>query len=321
MSLGKEMDLFKIGDKLGYLPYMIDRLIEMLGENETRELLKFNEGKLPQTIRLNSLRKPIEDIEIILANKGILLERNTEFEESRTVIKSPFSIGSTPEYLNGLYMIQGKNSIYPPRILNPQQNELIGDFAAAPGGKTSHLAQLMNNTGTIIACEISANRCRSLKSNLARTGVKNTIILNMDALDVEKLNLKFDKILLDAPCSGSGIIMTDPTRKRSKTFNDILNYHDYQVSLLLTALNVLKTGGELVYCTCSLEPEENEFVISKVLKQENVSLCELNLNFRPGIIQFFDLEIDNSLTKAGRLYPHETKGEGFFITKMVKNDE
>ncbi len=321
LSLQKEYDVFELGSKLGYLPYMIDRFIEMLGECETKELIKFNETTLPQSIRLNSLRNSFENSERLLKKKGIQLEKNTEFPESRTITKSPHPIGATPEYLNGFYMLQGKNSLYPPRILDPQEGELIGDFAAAPGGKTSHLAQLMNNKGIIIGLEINANRCRSLKSNLSRMGVENTAVFKMDARNAKDFNLQFDKILLDAPCSGSGIIINDPTRKKSKSLKDILHYHDYQVSLLTTALNVLKTNGELVYCTCSLEPEENELVISDILKKVDVKLSEIEVKGKPGITKFLDMDLEKNLTKTRRLYPHETNGEGFFIAKLVKNYE
>ncbi|OLS31817.1 MAG: hypothetical protein HeimAB125_15250, partial [Candidatus Heimdallarchaeota archaeon AB_125] len=99
---------------------------------------------------------------------------------------------------------------------------------------------------------------------------------------------------------------------------DILNYHDYQVSLLYTALDVLKSNGELVYSTFSLEPEENELVISEVLKNADVELEEIEINAKPGIIHFQDMDLNKNLNKTKRLYPHETNGEGFFIAKLVK---
>ena len=318
MPFQADNDILEFSVKLGYLPYMIERYIEMLGENGTKELIKFNETSLPQTIRLNSLRNSYENTERALTKKGIKLKKDSQYLESRTIIETPHPIGATPEYLNGYYMLQGKNSIYPSRILDPQEGELVGDFAAAPGGKTTHLAQIMNNKGKIVAIDISANRCRSLKSNLSRMGVENSIVLQMDARKISDFHLLFDKILLDAPCSGSGVITTDRTRKNSKTIEDILNYHDYQVSLLYTALDVLKSNGELVYSTCSLEPEENELVISEVLKNADVELEKIEINAKPGIIHFQDMDLNKNLNKTKRLYPHETNGEGFFIAKLVK---
>ena len=309
-------DLYALGKRLHYQKYMIKRYIEMIGEKETKELLYFNERKLHKVIRLNSLRTAIMQTQQLLEEKGIELENIEGLPEGKRVVNSPVPIGASSEYLNGYYMLQGKNSMYPPRILNPKKGELIGDFAAAPGGKTTHLAQLMNNEGIILASEISASRCSVLRANLARMGVKNTIIMNMDSRKISNLKLSFDKVLLDAPCSGSGIIVTDSSRKQSKNIEDIMNYHEYQISLLLESIKVVKPGGELVYCTCSLEPEENELVISKILEQDMVKLVEINIEGDSGITDFEEYEINSQVVKAKRLYPHKTNGEGFFITKM-----
>jgi NOL1/NOP2/sun family putative RNA methylase len=309
---------YKLGEEYDYDPYMIERFVEILGEEETSNLLQFNETKLNKTIRLNTLRSSIARTVELLERKRVQLEDIVGMPEAKEIINSPVPIGATPEYLGGYYMLQGKNSMLPSMILNPKSDELIGDFAAAPGGKTSHLAQLMNNEGTIIALELSSNRCRSLKSVLARMGVENTIILQYDTREIYRLDLMFDKILLDAPCSGSGVIISDHSRKQSKTLFDILNYHKYQTELLTESLRVLKPGGELVYCTCSLEPEENELVITKVLENFDCKIQELNIEGEVGLEKFQQHEFHPDIRKAKRIYPHTSKGEGFFIIKMVK---
>ena len=318
LSSNKTIDTYELGENLGYLPYMIERYISILGDEETKKLLLFNETQLPQVIRLNSLRNPLQETENLLKKKQIIMERVKNFPEARRIIKSPVPIGATEEYLNGFYFLQGENSLYPSQIINPKAGELIGDFAAAPGGKTTHLAQLMNNRGTIIATEISAQRSKSLKSNLARMGVENTIVINMDAREIESLDITFDKILLDAPCSGSGIIISDPTRKITKTVHDLLNYHNLQVDLLRSAIEVLNTNGEIVYSTCSLEPEENELVITEILKAKKIKIKEINIKGENGLTKFESYDFNPEIIKAKRLYPHKTCGEGFFIVKMVK---
>lgn len=309
---------FKLGEEYDYDPYMIERFIEMMGEEETSNLLQFNETELNKTIRLNTLRSSLEHTVELLGRKRIQLEDIVGIPEAKEVINSPVPIGATPEYLGGYYMLQGKNSMLPSRILDPKADELVGDFASAPGGKTSHLAQLMNNEGTIIALEISANRCRSLKSVLARMGVENTIILQYDTRKISKLDLMFDKILLDAPCSGSGVIISDHSRKQSKKLSDILYHHRYQTELLTESMKVLKTGGELVYCTCSLEPEENELVITQVLENFDCKIKELKIKGKAGLEKFQQYSFHPDIRKAKRIYPHTSKGEGFFIIKMVK---
>jgi len=311
-------DTHQLGKDLGYLPYMINRYISILGEEETKELLHFNETKLLKTIRLNSLKKPPEETEELLRKKQVIMERVKNLPEARRIIKSPIPIGASEEYLNGYYTLQGENSFYPTLILNPKEDDFVADLAAAPGGKTSHLAQLMKNKGTIIATEISTNRCRSLKSNLARMGVENTITINMDANNISLLGLEFDKILLDAPCSGSGIIISDPSRKTTKTVDELLNYHELQVTLLANAIDVLKPQGEIVYSTCSLEPEENELVITKILETKHVKIEEIDIFGENGLLRFQDYDFNPEVVKAKHLYPHKSCGEGFFIVKMVK---
>ncbi|MHA2357507.1 MAG: RsmB/NOP family class I SAM-dependent RNA methyltransferase [Candidatus Heimdallarchaeaceae archaeon] len=319
MNSGKsKVNALDLGKEYGYLAYMVKRFVDILGEEETIKLLYFNEKELPKTIRLNSLRAPYQKIVESLERKGIKLKEVPHLSECKEVLETKFALGATAEYLNGFYMIQGKNSLFPSKVLKPKKGEIIGDFAAAPGGKTSHIAQLMENSGTIVAIDISTNRCRSLKSNLARMGVENTIAINMDTRDVSSLNLSFDKILLDAPCSGSGIITSDPSRKNSKSMDDIIKYYDYQVSLLTESLNVLKPGGVLVYSTCSLEPEENELVISTLLESEKIRIVNIDIKGEPGLLQFENYHFHPDLNKAKRLYPHKTQGEGFFIARLVK---
>ena len=308
-----------VGEKYGYLCYMIERYVEMIGDKETIKLLHFYESELPKIIRLNSLRSSYSRTVKLLTNKGVELKNIPEIEEGKEVISSLIPIGATPEYLNGYYFLQGKNSMYPSLILNPKKQEIVGDFAAAPGGKTTHLAQMMENEGNIFALELSLKRCRSLKANLSRMGVKNTTVFQMDTREVASLGVGFDKILLDVPCSGSGVINSDYTRKSSKTLKDIMNYHEYQTSLLSSSLEVLKPNGELVYCTCSLEPEENEYVISRVLDNYDIELVEIDIEGDRGLEKFLQYEFHEDLVKTKRLYPHKTGGEGFFIAKMVKN--
>ncbi|TFG10750.1 RsmB/NOP family class I SAM-dependent RNA methyltransferase [Candidatus Heimdallarchaeota archaeon] len=315
----KTKDAYKLGEELGYLPYIVDRFVSMLGDEETKQLLQFNETNLPQTIRLNTLRKPLDEIDRFLEMKQIKLERVDNLPEARIVKESPVPIGATVEYLNGFYFLQGKNSLYPSKILNPKKGDMVADLAAAPGGKTSHLAQIMENEGTIIATEISSNRCRSLKSNLARMGVSNTIVINLDARNISSLKIEFDKILLDAPCSGSGIIVSDSTRKSSKTLDNIMEYRELQISLLRSAIEVLKPKGEIVYSTCSLEPEENESVITEILETSDIKIEQIDIIGEDGLTDFQSQNYHQSLTKARRLYPHKTCGEGFFIVKMEKS--
>jgi NOL1/NOP2/sun family putative RNA methylase len=208
----------------------------------------------------------------------------------------------------------------PSLVLNPQLDDVTVDMCAAPGGKTVHLAQLLKNKGVILALDLNRKRMKSLRSNLARCGVRNVIAIRMDAANLVDLKVKgISKILLDAPCSGSGLIPTDPTRKYSRSFKDIEFCSSIQMKLIQAAINSLESKGEFVYSTCSIEPEENEFIIDTVLNQFEVEIMELDIDFGvPGLTHVFQRELSADLRKARRLYPFLHGTEGFFICKLMK---
>ncbi len=226
---------------------------------------------LNQFIRVNTIKINPNDLKERLEKKNIVLE-NTYLDYVFKVLKSPFSIGATNEYLFGYYYLQSISSTIPPIVLNPSEKDLTLDMCSAPGGKTTHISQLMNNRGTVVSNEINRKRIRSLKSNIYRLGIVNTIILNTDALRLKNLNIHFDKILLDAPCTGNNI--KDKNRVVNK--RDIRFCSIRQKNLLNVGLDILKPNGELVYSTCSQEEEENEKVISYILEnRDDIELVDL----------------------------------------------
>ncbi len=263
-----------------------------------------------QFIRVNTLKINSEELKERLENKGVVL-KETFLDYAFEVVKSPFSIGATPEYLFGYYMPQSISSMIPPIILNPREDDFILDMCAAPGGKTTHLAQLMKNKGTIVAVEISKTRVKALKSNINRMGVLNTIIINADMRKYKDYLLKkgifFDKILLDAPCSGN--IIKDKNRNVSE--EDIKYCSLRQKELIDIGIDLLKKGGELVYSTCSVEVEENEEVIKYILqKRDDVELIKLKPDEFKGI-NIKEGYIEGTL----RVFP---PNEPFFIAKLKK---
>ncbi|ABR54356.1 putative RNA methylase, NOL1/NOP2/sun family [Methanococcus vannielii SB] len=258
-----------------------------------------------QFIRVNTLKISPEELKKRLEEKNVVLE-DTFLNYVFRVKISPFSMGATPEYLSGLYFLQSISSIIPSIVLNPTKDDKVLDMCSAPGGKTTHLSQLMENEGCIVAVEINKNRLKSLRSNINRMGIKNIIMLNTNAINLNK-NLKFDKILLDAPCTGNEIKDSD----RVKTKRDILFCAKRQVELFRTAIEVLSEGGQLVYSTCSPEIEEDEEIISYILKTyKNMELIELNKEDFPGI-NVIDGEIKGTL----KVIP---PNEPFFIAKLKK---
>jgi NOL1/NOP2/sun family putative RNA methylase len=315
--------LYKIkflSKKYGYPQWMIERYLQMLSD-EIDDFLKASETPLPKSIRANTLKIESRKLVKKLGDKGFRLKPMEWVENGFWIIESPYSIGATEEYLKGYYFIQTGASMLPPILLNPNKNDVVLDMCAAPGGKTSHLAQIMGNKGVIISIEINKKRIISLRNNLSRCLVENTIILNMDANNFINFNLKVDKILLDAPCTGEGLIRDMPDRKYSRQMKDIYFCSNNQKELISNAIKTLKKNGTIIYSTCSLAPEENEEVINHVIKNHAVKILPLDIIGEPGLTAFNGKEYHNSVKNAKRIYPHKYDSIGFFISKLKKIEE
>lgn len=311
----------ELAERYNYRKYMVKRYLEMFGKEETVKLLEANEQKLIPSLRCNTLRIDEEDFVTLFTKKRFVLEKISGISYGYRVIKTPFPLGATNEYLLGFYFLQSEASMIPVQVLDPNPGEMILDLAAAPGGKTTQIAQFMKNKGVIVAIDINRKRIKSLRSNLSRCGVYNALIIRMDGRQISDLGLQADKVLLDAPCTGEGLIPRDPTRKTSRELKDILYVAELQKSLIDGALACLKPGGSLVYSTCAMAPEENEFVIDHALKNEDIHVKKMDFNRGSpaftGVI--FGETLHPSIKEARRLYPHKDGTEGFFICKLQKD--
>ncbi|MGY5858228.1 MAG: RsmB/NOP family class I SAM-dependent RNA methyltransferase [Candidatus Thorarchaeota archaeon] len=312
-----------IADEHEYLPYMIERYIALWGEEETLQFIKTCEQPIRTSIRLNTLRVEPEKVIASLKNKGVKLEKLPWLTHG---YYADFEGRSTPgaflEHMLGYYYVQGVPSMTTVEVLDPQSDETILDLASAPGGKTTHIAQQMQNTGKVLAIEMDRRRLASLESNILRCGVTNAIVLRGDAKKVENLGIEPDRILLDAPCSGEGLIPLDPTRKTSKTMADIRFCATREDELLDAAVKVLAPGGTIVYSTCSIAPEENEYIVDDILKRHpEMKVVPIPLEFgTPGYSEPFGVTLDESMKLAKRFLPHLHGSEGFFICKMIKEE-
>ncbi len=311
-----------IAKKHGYLPYMIERYLSLWGEEETLQFIDACERPIRTAIRVNTLRTSIDETIARLDKKGVNLERVPWLEEGFYAEFANVSSGALFEHLLGFYYVQGIPSMSVVRTLDPKPGEIVFDLAAAPGGKTTHIAQLMNNEGMLIAIEQDKKRVSTLVGNIHRCGVTNTLVLRGDAKKISTLEIVPDRILLDAPCSGEGLIPIDPTRKTSKTMADIRYCATKQDELLEAAISSLRPGGTIVYSTCSIAPEENEIVIDDLLsKHPEVKIVPIGLEFGvPAYTKPYGLMLDESIALARRFLPHIHGLEGFFICKMVKEE-
>lgn len=267
--------------------------------------------KIRQALRVNTLKISESKLVKLLKGKGVKLEK-IPYLDNAYFFESTFSLASSPEYLFGYFYIQDAASQLSVKALDPKPGELVLDMCAAPGGKTTQISAMMENSGTVIALDVKTERINSLKNNLERLDCKNVLVYNKDAEYASDLGMKFDKILLDAPCSGNFCIDQDWFSKRK--VSDFNEKAFIQKRLLQSGVRCLKPGGILVYSTCSLEKEENEDVIEWAMHELGVELIDLNLGIgEPG------LSDTTNITR--RLWPNKTSTQGFFVAKLLKEME
>lgn len=314
-----------ICDYFGYSEFLAEKLFDLFSPSEAMEFFEANEVARPVTIRTNTLRARRRDLAQTLVNRGVNLQPIGKWTKvGLQIFDSQVPIGATPEYLAGQYILQAASSFLPVMALDPQENERVLDMAAAPGGKTTYISALMKNTGCVFANDANKARTKSLVANIQRLGCKNTIVCNYDAREFPKVIGGFDRILLDAPCSGTGVIAKDESVKVNRNEKDFIQIPHLQKQLLLSAIDSVdahsKTGGVIVYSTCSVAVDENEAVVDYALrKRPNVKLVETGLQIgKEGFTSFRGKHFNNALSMTRRYYPHTYNVDGFFVAKFKK---
>lgn len=310
----------------GYNAFLAEKLFELFTPAEAIEFFEANETPRPVTIRANTLRTRRRDLAQALINRGVNLEPLGAWSKvGLQVFESSVPVGATPEYLAGHYMLQAASSFLPCIALAPQPNERVLDMASAPGGKSTYLSALMQNTGTVFANDSNKNRIKSLVANIHRLGCKNVVVCNYDGRQFPKVIGGFDRVLLDSPCSGTGVIHKDQSVKVNKSERDFALLTHLQKQLLLCAIDSVNprssTGGYVVYSTCSVVVEENEEVVQYALrKRSNVKIVDTGIQFgRDGFKSFGRSKFDERMTYARRIFPHVHNLDGFFVCKLKVN--
>ncbi len=270
-----------------------------------------------QALRVNTLRTSHELLLERLDEHGAKAEK-IPFLKHGYFVLAKFSFGATPEYLLGHYYLQAPLSQLACEVLNPKPNSTVLDMCSAPGSKTTYLASMLTDGGKVIALDSNPDRLSAVRNNVERLGLSNVVCVKKDARFADDFGVKFDYILLDAPCSGNFCSEEGWCTKR--TIQDIKDNAKVQRELIKSALNCLAPGGRLLYSTCSLEPEENELVIDYALNRDSaLQVIPLNLPIGDsGVTTWEGIAVNPQVANTKRFWPHKTGMEGFYMALIEK---
>ena len=289
-----------------YTPVMVDKILSGLN------------GKRYVTLRINTLKYAIQDLMKYFKERNIKFER-VPFWSEALIIKNQTEkqIQELDIYEKGYIYLQNLSSMIPPLILEPKPGEKILDLTSAPGSKTTQIAALMENKGYILANELDKIRCKRLKYNIEMQGAKIVEVSNKRGEIIGKIyEGKFDKVLLDAPCSGEGTFLANDARTyRNWSKKTVTELSKMQKKLIKSAYQAVKNGGIIVYSTCTMNVEENENILSYALNELDLKLVDINLELKNSV-KGFQVE-GQDFKKAIRILPNENY-EGFFVAKFQK---
>jgi len=311
------------GEKPKLKQNFVDRFSELLGSNYD-SFVEYTYSYLNRSIRVNTTKIEVDILVKRLEAKDWVLEKIPWINEGFWVRhkEGRRDLGNTMEHQLGYFYIQEAASMIPPIALDPKQGDSILDCCASPGSKTTQIAEMIKDDGIVVANDLSGIRMAPLGSNVQRLGLKSILQIQTDFLRIPETE-KFDKILLDAPCSGSGTI-----RKSIKTIDMwnpkmLVSISKMQKRMIRKAWALLKPGGILVYSTCSIDPEENEAVINDfILNNADAKIIPFKLDgFKTSspIMSFAGENYDSRIKDTLRVWPQDNDTEGFFVAKLGKS--
>lgn len=296
---------------------------ELFGEN-TGAFWTWMNRPLSPVIRVNPLRIHPEVLRGRLERQGILLEPLPLGGRFFRVRQWSVPLGNTLEHFRGMIYIQSLASLLPPLVLDPKPGERVLDMAAAPGSKTTQMAEMMENRGVILANDIDRKRIRALANNVDRMGSLCVVIREGDGTTLgTEYPQFFDRVLLDAPCSALGTLHENREVLRWWSPAKVHRLVGLQRKMILSAYDALRPGGVMVYSTCTLTVEENEGILGYLLKHrpeaQILPLPDLpGIRIRPALSSWKGVSFPQAVHRAGRIWPFENETEGFFLAKIAR---
>jgi len=297
--------------------WMVRRWINRFGFDETVKLCEENNKRPVMSLRVNSLKISNGDFENYLKEKN-LYYKNGNYLENFFTTKTMSKIYTDELFRQGFFSVQDESAGLVAKLMDPQKEDLIIDVCSAPGGKTSHMSELMNNEGQIIAVEKYLSRMEVMGKNLERLGVKNVKKLHDDICQPgskelkESLLGKADKVLVDAPCSGLGVLSKKPDIKWKRVLEDIIKLQKLQIEILENSVKYLKPSGVLVYSTCTTEAEENMEVVNIFLSNHT----EFSIDNAGRYVSEKVVNKDGCI----ELFPHIHNVDGAFSVRLIRSE-
>lgn len=275
---------------------------------------------IPTHLRINTLKANPGKVQNRLQARGFRLIPSYQGDTTLVLAPDIATPGNLLEYFLGYIHPQALTSCLAVLVLNPKPEAYVLDMCAAPGGKTSHMAQLMDNTGLIVANELYPSRHVAMGHTLSRLGVANCVITSYQAQQFP-LRTRFDYVLADVPCSGEGTFRRVHSRTEYRETEEKALLPELQKKILVRGYQALKKGGFLLYSTCTYNPDENEEVVTHLIKETNAEIWPIKLEsiaIDSGLEQWRGRRYDRMLKRAARFYPHRVNSVGFFMARIRK---
>lgn len=295
--------------KYSYNPWIVEKWIKDFGQDFAEDLLDANSQKPNLYIRTNTLKISRDELIEKLSGDGISCSKVNGIDEA-IMVQNLKNIENNKLFRSGYFTIQDISSMLVGKVTNPHKNSKVLDICSAPGGKTTHVATIMENTGEVVARDVFAHKLKLIKSTVNRLGLENVKVENKDALKLDENSIdKYDYVLADVPCSGLGIIKRKPEIK-FKEQSDLSGLPEIQSKILNNASKYVKENGMLIYSTCTIHDEENINVVSRFLKE--------NENFKLVPIENINIDLENQEKGYIKIYPNIHGMDGFFIAKLKR---